>query len=110
MYQVCPGDPNAFTLDAAYDDQAANQMSDADSTCINDYIGIEGLKIILILILKKTDAVSSSSMFLKCLGATAQCSQSTGANMQQKFCGNIFAFGSIMGADVTNGVVCGKLK
>ena len=53
MYQVCPGDPNAFTLDAAYDDQAANQMSDADSTCINDYIGIEGLKIILILILKK---------------------------------------------------------
>ena len=50
MYQVCPGDADAFTLDGEYE-TSDPPMSDADATCVSrlsperDFIGIEGLKI-----------------------------------------------------------------
>ena len=50
MYQVCPGEADGFTLDGTYD-PAIDIMSDADSTCINDFIGIEGRKTILKLLM-----------------------------------------------------------
>ena len=99
MYQVCAGDPDAFTLDGEYD--TATPTSESDASCSNDYIGIEGLTITL-------KYVFVFCIKFKHLGATAQCSQSTGANMNQKFCGNVFGFGSAAGADLSNGVVCGE--
>ena len=48
MYQVCAGDADVFTLDGAYD-PAAKIMSDADATCTNDFIGIEGLQFFAIV-------------------------------------------------------------
>jgi len=79
QYQVCDDDPTAFTLDGIYNDQTPEFKTGSDSVCIEDYIGIEG--------------------------ATAQCSQSVGANMQQKFCGNVFAFAPPE-SEILNGVVC----
>merc|ERR1711879_467396 len=81
QYQVCDDDPTAFTLDGAWDDSLATPefKTGSDSVCIEDYIGIEG--------------------------ATAQCSQSVGANMQQKLCGNVFAFAPPE-SETLNGVVC----
>ena len=42
QYQVCADDPDAFTLDGTYDDP--DFKTGGDSSCVDDYIGIEGTK------------------------------------------------------------------
>ena len=48
MYQTCAGDADAFTLDGEID-PTNPPMSNADTSCSNDFIGIEGLQLFVVI-------------------------------------------------------------